>query len=133
MSISSQINGSLRELIGPDGTDILKNPLKIRMNIITAQEQKVEDLVTASGTPRGPISKFVLPASQDPKILQQAGIQNAKNLEIIRLQRDAQWQTNQLAIDDLEKKKSLAKTDAERKKDRRSNSNCQTKAKISRC
>ena len=96
MGISAKINGELRSIVGPDGTDILKDPLKVRMNIIDAQEQNTEDLVAQSKKPNVNVKSFISAAAAS------AG----KNLQITQAQRDAQYQTNQAVIDSLEKQRA---------------------------
>ena len=94
MSVSTNISGELRTLIGPDGQDILKNPLKVRLSIITAQENFIDDI------------KDKLKVARSDEFVAQVAVINAKNLEIVQAQRDAQYQTNQAIIDGLEKQKA---------------------------
>ena len=98
MSISTNISGELRELVGPDGQDLLINPLKVRINIITAQEQTTEDLIN---------QRFNLKPGANASDLNSAIATSAtKDLQIVQAQRDAQYQTNQAIIDGLEKQKA---------------------------
>jgi TP901 family phage tail tape measure protein len=100
MSISTNISGKLRDLVGPDGQNILTNPLAIRLKIIASQQEMSNQL-------KDVISEFDTQNGEDGfdyrNYVTQAAVSNAKNLEIIQAQRDAQWQTNQAVIDTLEK------------------------------
>ena len=100
MSISTNISGKLRDLVGPDGQNILTNPLAVRLKIIDSQEEMSNQL-------KDVISEFDTQNGEDGfdyrNYIAQAAVSNAKNLEIIQAQRDAQWQTNQAVIDTLEK------------------------------
>jgi TP901 family phage tail tape measure protein len=111
MSITSQINGKLRELVGPDGQDLLKDPLSVRLNIISSQAEMSNEL-------KNVISEFdSVKGGEDGfdyrGYVAQAAVANAKNLEIIQAQRDAQYQTNQAIIDNL-KKQQATTTDKEK-------------------
>jgi hypothetical protein len=103
MSITSQINGTLRELVGPDGQDLLKNPLKVRINIVTQQNENVKDIVDEAGKLSDQTSK-----QEEKKIalISAAAIANTRSLQITQANRDAQYQTNQSIIDGLEKQKA---------------------------
>jgi hypothetical protein len=100
MSISTNISGKLRDLVGPDGQNILTNPLAVRLKIIASQQEMSNQL-------KDVISEFDTQSGEDGfdyrNYVAQAAVSNAKNLEIIQAQRDAQWQTNQAVIDTLEK------------------------------
>ena len=100
MSISTNISGKLRDLVGPDGQNILTNPLAVRLKIIASQGEMSNQL-------KDIISEFDTQNGEDGfdyrNYVAQAAVSNAKNLEIIQAQRDAQWQTNQAVIDTLEK------------------------------
>ena len=100
MSISTNISGKLRDLVGPDGQNILTNPLAVRLKIIASQQEMSNQL-------KDVISEFDTQNGEDGfdyrNYVAQAAVSNAKNLEIIQAQRDAQWQTNQAVIDTLEK------------------------------
>jgi len=97
MSITSQINGTLRELVGPDGQDLLKDPLEVRVNIITQQNENTQDIVNAAKIDGGNNRKNLIAA---------AAVSATRNLQITQAQRDAQYQTNQAIIDGLEKQKA---------------------------
>jgi hypothetical protein len=107
MSISTNISGELRELIGPDGQNLLTNPLQVRLNIISSQAEmsnQLKDVISGFDTQNGE------DGFDYRNYVAQAAVSNAKNLEIVQAQRDAQWQTNQTVIDTLEKQQ-LATTD----------------------
>jgi TP901 family phage tail tape measure protein len=111
MSITSQINGRLRELVGPDGQDLLKDPLSVRLNIISSQAEMSNELKKV-------ISEFESVKGGEDGFdyrgyVAQAAVANAKNLEIIQAQRNAQYQTNQAIIDNL-KKQQATTTDKEK-------------------
>jgi len=97
MSITSQINGTLRELVGPDGQDLLKDPLKVRVNIITQQNENTQDIVNAAKIDGG---------DNRDNLIAAAAVSATRNLQITQAQRDAQYQTNQAIIDGLEKQKA---------------------------
>ena len=100
MSISTNINGELRKLVGPDGQDLLNNPLQVRLNIISSQAEMSNQI-------KDKLNNFTGDGSEYKGYVAQAATANAKNLEIIQAQRDAQWQTNQVTVDSLEKQKTL--------------------------
>jgi TP901 family phage tail tape measure protein len=100
MSISTNISGELRELVGPDGQDLLTDPLEVRLNIISSQAEMSNEL-------KDKIDNFNGDGFEYVGYVAQAATANAKNLEIIQAQRDAQWQTNQVTINNLEKQKTL--------------------------
>ena len=99
MSVSTDISGELREIIGPDGQDILKNPLKVRLQIVTEQSQNTKDIINEL--------KKNVPGSKDrSQFVSAAAASATKDLQVIQAQRDAQYQTNQTIIDNLEKQKA---------------------------
>jgi TP901 family phage tail tape measure protein len=100
MSITASINGELRKIIGPDGTDLLKNPLKVRIAIINLQESLVTDVKENIENQKG------FNPDTSLSLVSETAVLNAKNLEIIQAQRDAQYQSNQAIIDGLEKQKA---------------------------
>ena len=79
MSVSTNISGELRQLVGPDGQDLLINPLKVRINIITSQEQTTQDLID---------QRFNLQPNANAKDLTNAiAVSKTKDLQIIQAQR----------------------------------------------
>jgi TP901 family phage tail tape measure protein len=105
MSLSTSINGELRNLIGPDGQDLLTDPLKVRLNIVSSQAEMSNDLTNILKD--FPTMDLVeLESFVYGDVVAQAATANAKNLEIIQAQRDAQYQSNQEIIDGLEKQKA---------------------------
>jgi len=101
MSLTANINAELRSLVGPNGEDILKDPLQVRIKIINANEEfnKIveRDLKEKGGaTGKG--------GGELPAIV---ATQNARALELAQAQRDAQYKTNQEIIDTLTKQKAL--------------------------
>ena len=82
MTISSNISGKLRSLIGPDGQDLLRDPLNVRINIGKEQSNIGKD-IQASLSDAGNIElKTQLGA--------QLSAANIQALEIVQSQRDAQ-------------------------------------------
>ena len=94
MSLYTNISGDLRELIGPDGKDLLTNPLKVRLSIISSQEDMIDEI------------KNKMKSATSDEFVSQVAVINAKNLEIVLAQRDAQYQSNQAIIDGLQKQKA---------------------------
>jgi TP901 family phage tail tape measure protein len=94
MSLYTNISGDLRELIGPDGQDLLTNPLKVRLSIISSQEDMIDEV------------KNKMKSATSDEFVSQVAVINAKNLEIVLAQRDAQYQSNQAIIDGLQKQKA---------------------------
>jgi|694.fasta_scaffold00124_70 TP901 family phage tail tape measure protein len=103
MSITSQINGTLRELVGPDGQDLLKDPLKVRINIVTQQNENTQDFVDVFQAESGTTTQ-----SDRARMgyVSAAAVSATKSLQITQAQRDAQYQNNQAIIDGLEKQKA---------------------------
>ncbi len=101
MSVFTNISGELRELVGPDGQNLLTDPLKVRINIITTQEQNTQDLSEKIENINGQTS-----GKENRAFAAATAVSIGKNLQIIQAQRDAQFQTNQSIIDGLEKQKA---------------------------
>jgi TP901 family phage tail tape measure protein len=82
MTIASNISGQLRSLIGPDGQDLLKDPLNVRINI-GKEQTKIASQAFAS-----------LKGAGNIELMSQLGASTAaaytQSLEIVQAQRDAQ-------------------------------------------
>ena len=82
MTIASNISGQLRSLIGPDGQDLLKDPLNVRIKIGKEQSNIGKDIQSS------------LEQAGNIELQKQLGAQsaaaNTQTLEIIQAQRDAQ-------------------------------------------
>jgi TP901 family phage tail tape measure protein len=74
MSLYPKIVGDLTSIIGPDGSDILKDPIKVRLEIIKESQNQVENILKGSPTK----DTFAL-----------AGAASVQNLEITQSQIDA--------------------------------------------
>jgi len=103
MSISANINGELRTLIGPDGQDLLKNPLRVRLDIVAQQNESTQDIVDQFELLDGDTSKS---DKRKMEYVAAAAISATRSLQITQAQRDAQYQSNQAIIDGLEKQKA---------------------------
>jgi hypothetical protein len=82
MTIASNISGQLRSLIGPDGKDLLTNPLNVRINI-GKEQTKIGKDIQASLEQAGNIELRT-------QLGAQSAAANTQALEIIQAQRDAQ-------------------------------------------
>jgi TP901 family phage tail tape measure protein len=82
MTIASNISGQLRSLIGPDGQDLLKNPLNVRIKIGKEQTNIGKDIQSSLEQAGNIELKTQLGA--------QSAAANTQALEIIQAQRDAQ-------------------------------------------
>ena len=104
MTIYAEISGKLNELVGPDGVDILKNPLKVRLTIA---EESAQDINTAAQVLKDTINKntsgfspgrwmdqflnpFAGSTSEEITAAATAGALGGTNLEVIQAQKDAQ-------------------------------------------
>ena len=74
MSLYPKIVGDLTSIIGPDGSDILKDPIKVRLEIVKEGQNQVQNILKGSPTKE----TFAL-----------AGAASVQNLEITQAQIDA--------------------------------------------
>jgi TP901 family phage tail tape measure protein len=74
MSLYPKIVGDLTSIIGPDGSDILKDPIKVRLDIVKESQNQVQNILKGSPTKE----TFAL-----------AGAASVQNLEITQAQIDA--------------------------------------------
>jgi TP901 family phage tail tape measure protein len=74
MSLYPKIVGDLTSIIGPDGSDILKDPIKVRLEIVKEGQNQIENILKGSPTKE----TFAL-----------AGAASVQNLEITQAQIDA--------------------------------------------
>ena len=122
MTITSQINGQLREIIGPDGQDLLKDPLTVRLKIVEANKTSLEDTTKLLEEYSKGLSSFdsdnkrtfdfvaswftELPME---KVASQAASMGAQALEATQSQIDAQNQMYDKQINVLQKQKETTK------------------------
>jgi TP901 family phage tail tape measure protein len=85
MTISSNISGKLREIIGPDGQDILTSPLVVRLKIADESSANIAQAFEAYQ------SSYTGTSSKESKNAAAAiAASGAQSLEIIQAQRDGQ-------------------------------------------
>ena len=136
-TLITQISGRLMDLVGPNGDDLLKNPLQVRVKIIEesqnildtflpslkTQIDKLKEQTTAgfSEDPLVGIGQFaalkLLPIFTETGIEKNAatiGAMGVQNLEIAIAQQDALYRQYEIQIDSLKKQKD-AETNAEKR------------------
>lgn len=74
MSLYPKIVGDLTSIIGPDGSDILKDPIRVRLEIIKESQNQVQNILKGSPT---------------KETFAMAGAASVQNLEITQAQIDA--------------------------------------------
>lgn len=125
MSISSNISGKLLELLGPNGENLLKDPLGVRINLIQDQKQIASDLQKtindaakgnrATGLGDG-IFYDLFHTSDWEKSFASLAALNAQNLELVRSQQDSFTQSYDKQIAAL-KAQQIATTDKQKQLD----------------
>jgi len=123
MTITAKINGQLREVLGPNGQDILTNPLEVRLKIVEDQKANVEEMQSrftqmfegAQGFFSGRNKAFIdsmktlfgeLP---EEKLASTASAMGAQTLESLQAQIDGINKTYDTQIAALEKQKQTTK------------------------
>ena len=81
-TIGANIQGQLRQVLGPDGQDLANNPLKVRLEIVEGQRNSFEDVLDA--LTKDPKFKF------DETMASSLSALGVQSLEISQAQRDAQ-------------------------------------------
>jgi len=81
-TIGANIQGQLRQVLGPDGQDLANNPLKVRLEIVQGQRNSFEDVLDA--LTNNPDFKF------DKTMAASLSALGTQSLEISQAQRDAQ-------------------------------------------
>ena len=109
MTISANLQGELRQILGPDGQDLATNPIVVRLKIAQESQNSFNDILkefanaTTEGTAAGKGSNFAA-------ALAASGTQS---LEIIQAQRDAQ---NKLYDDQIRTLQAQLLTTTDKKK-----------------
>jgi TP901 family phage tail tape measure protein len=132
MTLYPAIIAQLTSIIGPDGANILKDPLKIRIKIITEQadlaqlsanqiqpvpDTNVLDNYKTLSNPKDSflyIKKFFTGDASQNKIAAATAATYSQTLELAKAQVDATEIQYQKDLEILEAKKKIAKTDIER-------------------
>lgn len=104
MTITTKINGELRQLIGPEGSDLLKDPLKVRLDIVDSVRTNAKDLAKifsdsmkismgftgGAAAAKAGYQGGLIPSKGDIQILTTAAALNVQNLETVQQQVDSQ-------------------------------------------
>ena len=115
MTITSKIVGDLRSLIGPGGTDLLKDPLEVRVNIIADSVANTKELQTAAKDLAAQRNvglgqtQAALQGQFDPKLLAATSASYVQNLETVQQQIDSQNKMYDDQIASLRKDKEKTK------------------------
>jgi TP901 family phage tail tape measure protein len=108
MTIASNISGQLREIIGPDGQDILTQPLVVRLKIADESSANIKQAFDAYQ------SSYSGTSSKESKNAAAAiAASGAQSLEIIQAQRDGQ---NKLYDDQIRALQTQLSSTADKKK-----------------
>ena len=107
MSVSSQIVGELRELLGPNGENLLETPLVLRTKIITEGLDIVKNTLQGFKDiiDKSPVSGTKL----GDEYAAQLAAQTVQQLESVQAQIDGQEKLYDKKIQELEKQKELTK------------------------
>ena len=108
MTITANLQGRLREILGPDGKDILTNPIEVRLKIAKESQKSAQDFATEninylkeankvsakniaiSFSPILAYRKLSKVFSEGGKLAGGAAASGVQSLEIVQAQRDAQ-------------------------------------------
>ncbi len=118
MTVSSQIVGELRELLGPNGENLLETPLLLRTRIIEENldigknslkgfEESISKLGIAGKTWSG--LKSIFTETEVERYAAQVAAVNVQNIEAVQAQVDAQNNLYSKKIQELKKQKELTK------------------------
>ena len=99
MTFTANVEGQLRMLVGPNGEDLLKDPIGVRLNLISQSEQTGNDILSGG--------------IKDAAQAAQLAAYGVQNVELAQAQADAVYMTTQNQINLLEKE-LLATTNKER-------------------
>jgi len=123
MTITAKINGQLREVLGPNGQDILTNPLEVRLKIVEDQKGNVEEMQSrftqmfegAQGFFGSRNKAFIdsiktlFGERPEEKLASTAAAMGAQTLESLQAQIDGVNKTYDTQIATLEKQKQTTK------------------------
>ena len=129
MSLYPSIVGQLTSIIGPNGIDILKNPIEVRMKIINegaatadlAADQIKPNISDPGGGPKGPkaafdyLKDYFVGSDISNKTVAASSALSNQALSSIKAQADATQVQYEKDLKVLEAKKAIAKTEKERK------------------
>ena len=99
MTFTANVEGQLRMLVGPNGEDLLKDPIGVRLNLISQSEQTGNDILSGG--------------IKDAAQAAQLAAYGVQNVELAQAQADAVYMITQNQINLLEKE-LLATTNKER-------------------
>ena len=88
-TFTANVEGQLRMLVGPDGSNILKDPVNVRMNLINTAEQAGKNIVSGG--------------IKDSAAAAQIASYGVQNLALAQAQADAIYQITQKQIESLSK------------------------------
>ena len=106
MTIGTKIQGEITNLVGPDGQNLLKDPLSIRIKLIDTQNSITQSVTTAAEN----LTRTGISGKGSIETFAAASALQSQNLTIIQAQRDAQKKLYDDQINQLEAQK-LATTD----------------------
>ena len=92
MSLYPKIVGDLTSIIGPDGSDILKDPIRVRLEIVKESQDNIKNLISGIMTPKDTgfsISKIFAGVAKNKEISSLMGAASVQNLETTQAQIDA--------------------------------------------
>ena len=99
LTFTANVEGQLRMLVGPNGEDLLKDPINVRLNLISQSEQSGKDILSSG--------------IKDAAQAAQLGAYGVQNVELAQAQADAVYMVTQNQINLLEKE-LLGTTNKER-------------------
>jgi TP901 family phage tail tape measure protein len=92
MSLYPKIVGDLTSIIGPDGSDILKDPIRVRLEIVKESQDNIKNLIAGITTTKDTgfnISKIFGGVAKNKEISSLMGAASVQNLETTQAQIDA--------------------------------------------
>jgi TP901 family phage tail tape measure protein len=92
MSLYPKIVGDLTSIIGPDGSDILKDPIRVRLEIVKESQDNIKNLIAGITTTKDTgfnISKIFSGFAKNKEISALMGAASVQNLETTQAQIDA--------------------------------------------
>jgi TP901 family phage tail tape measure protein len=107
MTISSQVVGELRELLGPNGENLLETPLVLRTKIITEGLDVVKN--TLQGLKDIVENQPIQTTKTGDEYAAQLAAQSVQQLESVQAQIDGQEKLYDKKIQELEKQRALTK------------------------
>lgn len=118
MTVSTQIVGQLRELLGPNGENLLENPLELRTKIITDNLNLSKESLKAFKEATSGLNvkdmfwsgfKSIFTETAPEKYAAQIAAVNVQNIETIQAQIDGQKRLYDTKIAELKKQRELTK------------------------